>query len=271
MNKVFQIFLLIALLSCNNKENENSQIDKKNNRDNRLKEVFNIDPKTITKDFDTWYNYTYYKIHLSQDFIGLDTDSIQIDKLSFLIKLKSGNKIPFKINVLEGKPVYKLYSFDTIDEGIKTTIKQMALTEIAHLKMEGMDIPDFNFTDINGNNYSKSSTKGKIMILKCWFVHCTACVKEFPELNRLVDENKDIPEVLFISLALDSKQDLQNFIKTKEFKYAVVPNTESYMTNKLRITQYPTHLLINKNGKIVKVANRIEDLIPFLNKEKSTL
>jgi hypothetical protein len=39
------------------------------------------------------------------------------------------------------------------------------------------------------------------------------------------------------------------------------------MIDKLNITEYPTHLLIDKNGKILKVVNRINDLIPFLKRE----
>lgn len=277
MHKVFQVFILSVLFSCNSIENKNVHNDSKSKSDNseakneNFNEEFKIDAEALTKDFMTWYTYTYYKVRLSQDFIGLDTDSLKIDKLAFLNRLQIGNQIPFKIKMLQGQPVYKLYNLNSSDESIKTTIKQMASTEIAHLKMEGTEIPDFNFTDLKGNNYTKSSTKGKLMVLKCWFVHCTACVKEFPELNKLVDENKNVPEVLFVSLAMDSKQDLQNFLKTKEFKYAVVPNTKNYMVDKIGITEYPTHLLINNNGKIIKVVNRIEDIIPFLNREKSKM
>ena len=45
------------------------------------------------------------------------------------------------------------------------------------------------------------------------------------------------------------------------------------MTKKLNITQYPTHLLIDRNGKIRKVVNRIDELVPFLKNEviKTTL
>jgi cytochrome oxidase Cu insertion factor (SCO1/SenC/PrrC family) len=94
--------------------------------------------------------------------------------------------------------------------------------------MEGTKMSEFNFIDLNGKNYDKSSTKGKIVVLKCWFIHCVACVKEFPELNKLVDENKNRNDILFISLAMDSKQDLIKFLKTKEFKYNVIPEMKSY-------------------------------------------
>ena len=38
-----------------------------------------------------------------------------------------------------------------------------------------------------------------------------------------------------------------------------------FITN--RQPEYPTHLLIDKNGKIRKVVNSIKELAPFLQKE----
>ena len=102
--------------------------------------------------------------------------------------------------------------------------------------------------------------------MKCWFIHCVACVREFPECNKLVDENANRKDILFISLASDSKKDLTKFLKTKQFKYAAIPETDNYMTAKLNIDEYPTHLLIDKTGKIIKVVNSIEELEPFLKK-----
>ena len=273
--KNFYLLLLIATIhfqiSCNSVDKkENSTKEKTTNSeaaDLVLNQTFNTDWNTLTKDYMTWYKYTYHTVRLSQDFIGLDIDSIKIDKRTFLNKLETENVVAFKTKILEGQSVYQLFKLNSNDRSIKATIKQMASTEIEHLKMEGVEIPDFNFTDLNGKIYNKSSTKGKIVVLKCWFIHCVACVKEFPELNKLVDENHGRNDILFISLALDSKDSLLNFLKTKDFKYATVPNMMNYLTNKLNITEYPTHLLIDRNGKILKIVSRIDDLIPFLNNQ----
>lgn len=275
MDKLFStllIAIIYSLFSCNSVETKKVNVGNKNMsgnsevKDSTSNKVFTTDWTTLTKDFLTWYNYTYYNIHLSQDFIGLDIDSVKINKETFLNKLLTGHVVAFKIKILQGEPVYKLYKFNSNDESIKATIKQMASTEMVHFKMEGTEIPEFRFIDLNGKTYDKSSTKGKIIVLKCWFIHCTACIKEFPELNKLVDENKNRNDLLFISLALDSKQNLINFLKTKEFKYAVIPEMNNYITDKLNVTEYPTHLLIDKNGKIIKVVNRIDDLVPFLDR-----
>lgn len=259
------------LLSCNNNisketENQNSQDTTGYIHDLENKK-FTVLPDIILKDYITWYNYTYDNVQLSQDFIALDTDSEKIDKTAFLNKLMTGNVVAFKTMLIQGEPVYKLFPLKSNNKNIKSTIIQLASIEMKNFKMEGNQLPKFDFIDLNGNNYNPDSTKGKILVLKCWFIHCAACVREFPETNELVDEYKDRKDILFISLASDPKKNLTEFLQTNKLNYVVIPNMDNYMTDKLNINEYPTHLLIDKTGKIVKVVNSIEELKPFLKKE----
>jgi len=271
MKLIFAFLILQLLLSCNNDNrlqlSNVNDTGKVNYNEALSNEKFTIFPDIILKDFTTWYNYTYDNVRLSQNFIGLDVDSVEIDKTTFLNKLITENVVAFKTRLLQGEPVYKLYTLNSSDKSIKSTIKQLASIEMKNYKMEGKQLREFNFTDLNGNNYTTVSTKGKVLVLKCWFIHCVACVREFPECNKLVDENANRKDILFISLASDSKKDLTKFLKTKQFKYAAIPETDNYMTAKLNIDEYPTHLLIDKTGKIIKVVNSIEELAPFLKKE----
>ena len=146
----------------------------------------------------------------------------------------------------------------------------MAQTAMTLSKMEGKELPAYHFTDLNGRLYDKNSTKGKILVIKCWFIHCGACVKEFPALNTLVDRYKDRNDIQFVSLASDAKPNLVSFFAKKPFKYATVPDMDSYMTKQLAVNAYPMHLLINREGEIVKVTNAIDDLIPSLEEIAQT-
>lgn len=67
---------MLSEFSCNNVETKsNPETIHSLASDSVLDKTFSTDWKTLTKDFMTWYNYTYYNIQLSQDFIGLDIDS----------------------------------------------------------------------------------------------------------------------------------------------------------------------------------------------------
>jgi thiol-disulfide isomerase/thioredoxin len=276
MKQVFVILfigIMQFMFSCNSGESSrpikerNIQVEKAAVINTEEDKHYTLDPDVLLKDFMTWYTYTYNNVKLSDDFIGLNTDSVVIEKGDFLHQLATGKFIAIKTMVQHQVPYYKLYKFNSPNADIKGTIKQMALTAIAYYEMEGKELPPFDFTDLNGRRYNKMSTKGKIIIVKCWFIHCVPCVKEFPELNKLVGQYRDRSDMLFVSLARDSKQDLIPFLRTKTFKYAVVPDKEKYMSEELKITEYPTHILVDKSGKIVKVVNTISELAPLIKKQ----
>ena len=156
---------------------------------------------------------------------------------------------------------------DTSNKDIQNTIIQLASDQLFYYNMEGKELPNYQFEDIAGHKYNNVNTRGKFIVLKCWFIRCVACVKEFPELNKLVDNYKNRKDILFVSLAFDNKQDLKIFLKTHRFNYEVVPNQQSYMMDRLSINTFPTHIIIGKDGKIKKAVDNYKDLLPALNKE----
>lgn len=58
---------------------------------------------------------------------------------------------------------------------------------------------------------------------------------------------------MFVSLAFDKKKDLKKFLAKKAFDYAVVANQKDYLIKDLEVTSFPTHIVINKKGLVVKV------------------
>lgn len=264
---------LIFTSACNNSSKQTqkkAKLELKSKNDVTKPEDISYDtkPEDILKDFMTWYDYDYYNIRLAQDFIALDTNSTVLNKTQFLNKLLTGKFFAIKTAIKDSIPTYKLLKLNNKDSAITSTIMQSASSEISNYKMEGKKLPDFNFTDLNGVVYNRANTKGKILILKCWFIHCVACVKEFPELNQLVKDYRQDKNVIFLSLASDNKNDLINFLKKKQFNYAVIPNSDMYMKQSLGVQSYPTHLFVDENGKIQKVVNNVDDLIAFMRKSK---
>ena len=62
---------------------------------------FTTDWSSLTKDYMTWYEYTYYNVRLSQNFIGLDIDSNKIEKTIFLNKLLTGDIVALMLSSFE--------------------------------------------------------------------------------------------------------------------------------------------------------------------------
>lgn len=229
----------------------------------------NVDVQKIESDFISWWTYHYNTIALSSDFVALDPSSKVIDKATFLKELTTGNFIAVQLKSGNGKTIYKLFRLGpNAPKDIGSTMKSQAEMAYRHFLMEGQKFPAFSFTDLNGNVYTNANTKGKIIVLKCWFIACTACIKEFPQLNALVQKYKNRKDVLFISLASDPKASLKNFIAEKHFDYAVIPEQGRLMYDVLKFNMYPTHLIIDRNGIIRKVVNRADELIAELESGK---
>jgi peroxiredoxin len=252
--------LIVALTQCNS----GSVYEKKH----VSKSSFNEKVKGLSKDFRSYYTYRYYNIKLSRDFIGLDSSFTAIDKDSFLRLLVTGEFMPVKIDTV---PTYMLFKMpgDTNPEIIRD-IKNYAGKTSFYMGMEGKPMPAFTFKDINGDLYDNAFFEGKIVVIKCWFISCVACIKEFPELNKLVEQNKPYKDdIVFISFAFDSKERLKSFLSERRFDYLVIPDAEDFISDALHVDTYPTHILLDKKGKVVTYVNDVHDLIPALEKLKN--
>nr|WP_319270186.1 TlpA disulfide reductase family protein [uncultured Draconibacterium sp.] len=260
------LLLSIFVFSCNEKSKKTQLTEKVETLEP------NVNTRELTSDFMIWWTYYSYNISLSSDFTGLNEQSDTITKKQFLKKLITGNYIPLRIKSDYKTESYKLYQLDAnADKGIGRTIKNESTTIYGLYEMEGSPLPQFNFTDLNGNSYTNENTKGKTIILKTWFINCKACVAEFPELNKFVEKYNDRSDIIFLSLALDSKSELEQFLEQKEFNYKVVPNQEEYILKKLYLNAFPTHLVVDENGTILKVVNDASEMIAFFeNGQQST-
>ncbi len=227
---------------------------------------FNINPAEIEKDYKEWKKYYKENIELSYDFVPIDVNDTTIEKETFLEKLKTGKYIPMKV---EGSKLsYKLYelNFEETKEKIGKSVKGKMRTVYSYFKKEGQPIPDFDFKDLNEVSYNNESLLGKIKIIKCWFIKCFVCVQEFPELNELYDKYESSDNIAFLSLAFDKPDELKTFLSKKEFRYPVVPNQRNFMTKELGVKQYPTHIIVDENNKILKMVNNVKALIVAVEK-----
>ena len=229
-----------------------------------------VNPTEIVKDMMSFLYYQRDHLIWSADYVTFDTSLNVISKNEFLERLTTGKYLPLKIRTSDALPAFQLFELGKfVDKDIVATIRNVAIKELHYYKMEGMPLPDFNFVDLDKNVYNKETTKDKIVIINCWFVRCTPCAEEMPSLNLLTKRYEKRKDILFIALAWDPAEDIRNFLKKTTFKYAIVPDKEDYLENTLNIIGYPTQLIINRQGMIVKVieSNKISELTDALKKE----
>jgi len=251
--KKYTLFLLfvvlIATISCSRKPNYGSP---------------NVDFESIEKSQSLWWTYQNKNIILSSNFIALDHSANRISKDLFLKNLATGDFIPLKLTSTDSI-YYQLFKLDQkSDKSIPDVIKSVAEEAYKNFKMEGTAFPKFDLTDLNGVQYTNENTKGKIVVLKCWFIACAPCIEEFPQLNELVEKYKNRTDIVFISLAFDSKEKLEPFLQKKPFRYTVVPDQKQFTFYDLDVKSYPTHIIIDKEGIIRKVVTSADEMTDAL-------
>lgn len=244
--------ILMTTISCSRKPNYGSA---------------NVDFESIKKSQSLWWTYHNKNIVLSSNFIALDNSSNRISKDLFLKNLTKGDFIPLKLTSKDSV-YYKLYRLDeTSDKSIPDVIKNVVDEAYKNFRMEGTVFPKISVKDLNGVEYTNENTKGKVVVLKCWFIACAPCVAEFPQLNELVEKYKNRTDVVFISLAFDSKEKLETFLLKKTFRYAVVPDQKQFTFYDLDVKSYPTHIIIDKNGIIRKMVTSADEMIDALEND----
>jgi thiol-disulfide isomerase/thioredoxin len=134
-------------------------------------------------------------------------------------------------------------------ERMKSRMSSMGKPRESDSFKEGEKFKGEKLVDINGNKFDLKNAGSKIFVINFWFINCSPCKKEIPDLNELVAKYKDNKDVVFIGIALDRSYDLREFLKTMPFSYNVVDDGQYYAT-KYGVKAYPTHVIVGKDGLI---------------------
>jgi thiol-disulfide isomerase/thioredoxin len=133
------------------------------------------------------------------------------------------------------------------------------------------DAPKFDVTSIDGTNFKLEDLKGKIVVVNMWGIWCPPCLREIPSLNQFATQYKGNSNVVFIAFTEDNETKLAKFLKTKPFKYNIIPKSaetiDMFSTNMI----FPTHYLINQDGKIEVIAAGTSGLIKVKTKLREIL
>lgn len=226
-----------------------------------------VRPQQILKSSTAFWNYTLQYVRLYEEYNAVDNQSKSLTKEAFLRQLLTGRYLPLRLASTDSAALYQLYPLPAnVDQNLKALLQQWAGNEYHYYRAEGKPLPPYRFVDMNGKVYSPETMAGKILVVKCWFVHCVACVAEMPALNTLRQQYRNRSDIEFVSLCLDSRDKVAAFLEKTKFDYATVPNQTTYLEDQLKISSYPMHFVINKQGLVVKQVDRYQGVVYTLNK-----
>jgi thiol-disulfide isomerase/thioredoxin len=159
------------------------------------------------------------------------------------------NRIKTIANISETfliEPIYEHYA------EIKTILDKPVLAD------------DIEISGINNKSASDlwqkilAENKGKVIYLDCWATWCGACISEFPNSKKMMEEYKN-KEVSFVFLCLKSEEKKWKTVlseKKMNGKHFLLNDEQSaYFEKLLKINGYPTYAIIDKKGQVVRAGN----------------
>lgn len=135
---------------------------------------------------------------------------------------------------------------------------------------EFKDAPDFTLTTMEGEEFTLSDRRGRIVVLNFWATWCAPCRKEIPDFMELHEELND-DGVLFAGVSLDEEgwEKVRPYAEDMGINYPIMVDDGSVSREYGPIRAIPTTFIINKKGQVEYVAPGMltkDKLQPLLEK-----
>jgi thiol-disulfide isomerase/thioredoxin len=221
-----------------------------------------------------------YEIFVSNGFSRVNYPA---DRLSVFIKPKSDSlpseldgDIPYKIGDVFNVKGHD-YLIDSVTNwGDKLFIKYLGENTMPVGITEGYFMPKFEAKHLDNSIFELKQHPNKYILLDFWGTWCNPCIKLIPELKKI---NSEYPKEKFelISVAFDSDpQKVIDFVEKENMDWVHLfvsqkQENKNSLIEKLKITSYPSTILIDPEGKIISRNLDIEKLRVLLTEKINAL
>lgn len=130
----------------------------------------------------------------------------------------------------------------------------------------GRPMPAFTLPDRTGNpvTFGKDQPAAKLTMINFWATWCGPCRMEMPGFEKLYAERKKDG---FLILAINEDKDqgeLDAYLKAKPVSFPVLVDRDGALASRLGIRAFPTTILVDGDGKIVKLIEGLEPYMEYL-------
>jgi thiol-disulfide isomerase/thioredoxin len=118
----------------------------------------------------------------------------------------------------------------------------------------GMEVPDFGFTNVKGNEVRLSELQAKMIYIKIWATWCGPCRAEQPHWDNLMEEYNS-SDIAFLSISIDnSRTPWENMVNEKMmggYNWFAENAWQAEIVEHFNIIEIPRYILIDEKRRII--------------------
>lgn len=164
--------------------------------------------------------------------------------------------------------IYRVKDLD-INENVLILEKEKLPFSKIESPQIGFRAPAFSSVDlITKETVSLEKYKGKYVFLDIWTTWCGPCLEEMPRIKELYDKT-DHSKIEFIGIVgKGNPETLNKIINSVGINWKLIEaNPDNFIFNKYKVSSFPTTLLIDPNGIVIKSDFRAEELKKFIEND----
>jgi len=125
---------------------------------------------------------------------------------------------------------------------------KLTVQTVERLLAESKPLPELNLKTLTDRDILSTDLKGKFLVINWWATTCAPCRKEIPGLNKLVNEFASNPNIVFLAIAYDKKESLDNYLNSNVFEYLQTVGDKHI--SEIFGESFPKNLIVNPDGII---------------------
>lgn len=126
--------------------------------------------------------------------------------------------------------------------------KKACLSEVTLPIQINKPFPELELELLNKDTLNTKELADKYVVINWWNTGCKPCIAGMPKLNGLVEKYKT-SNVLFLSIAFDKKEKVENLLKKKEFNFTHALGNKK--AAEIFGQSYPQYVILNPEGKVI--------------------
>ncbi len=131
--------------------------------------------------------------------------------------------------------------------------RQRALAEQLDSLAEGSEAPEFALETVGGDTFRLSDYRGDVVLLNFWATWCGPCRVEMPALQQQYESRRSAGFVVAGVNAGESRRAVRSYGSELGLTFPLLLDPREEVQRLYQIRAYPTSILVDQEGKIVKV------------------